>query len=108
MATQIQALETKEVTIDDNLYIITAMSATDGMEFFSQAQGLLSSGMIPARQMKELIIKYVKIGSKKFDEKSYDIHFSRKYDRLNELFASVMEFNFGEMDPNAGEDDSEE
>ena len=106
--TSIQALETKDVTVDGNLYVITAMSATDGMEFFSQVQNMMATGQIPARQMKEVIIKYVKLGSKKFDEKSYDIHFSRKYDQLNELFAAVMEFNFGEIDPNGGEDDSDE
>ena len=107
MSKNVQTLETKDVVINDNMYIITAMSATDGMDFMTTAQDAFLDGTIPAKRMKEIIIKYVSLGNNKFNEKSYDTHFSRKYNVLNELFAEIMEFNFGSMAEDLDEGEEE-
>lgn len=91
MAKEIQTLEFKEVTIGDNYYIITAMGAEDGMAFLDE---YMDMGKVSPKKQKEIIVKYVKANNKVFTDKSYDIHFSRKYKELGELFLEVFNFNF--------------
>lgn len=95
-------LESKEVTVGGQYYVVTAMEAIDGMEFFDEL--VRNKGMATPRKIKEVIVKYVRVGGKKFTDKSFDTHFSRKYNDLGELFEQVMEFNFGEELPNDSSD----
>lgn len=97
-------LENKEVTINGNYYVITAMGATDGMVFLDKM--INGDGKLPVTEMRGVIIKYVKLGSKVITDKIYDTHFSRKYDELNQLFEEIMTFNFEGTNPNDGGDTS--
>ncbi len=100
-------LESKEVTINGNYYVITAMEAVEGMDFISK---VFSGGgsVPPAKDIRQVIVKCVKLGGKPFTEKTYGTHFSRNYDELMKLFEEFMAFNYGEFDPNDGSDTSEE
>ena len=100
------ALESKEITINGNYYVMTAMEAVEGMDFITNLYAS-PNGVPSAKDMRAAIIKNVKLGGKAFTEKSYGIHFSRNYEELSELFEAYMDFNYGEYDPNESGDPSE-
>lgn len=98
-----KVLENKETTIGDNYYVMTAMGAMDGLDFMNKLF-VSGTGTPPAKDIRDVIVKYVKLGGKAFDNKSFDVHFSKKYDELYELFQQFCEFNFGEASPNQPSD----
>lgn len=96
-------LENKEVTVNGNYYVITAMEAVEGMDFISKV--FSNGGTIPpAKDIRQVIVKHVKLGGKQFSDKTYGIHFSRNYEELMQLFEEFMVFNFGEFNPNEDSD----
>ena len=100
-------LESKEVTINGNYYVITAMDAVEGLDFITKM--ISNGGVLPeAKEIRQLVVKYVKLGGKPFTEKSFGTHFSRNYNELQELFEEFMSFNFGDEVPNDGSDTSVE
>lgn len=101
-----ETLEQKEVHVDDVYYVFTAMDVVDGLEFMNKLMSA-PNGLAPASDIRHVVIKYVKLGGKPFNEKSFGIHFSRKYEHLMKVFEAFMEFNYGEFDPNDGSDTSE-
>ena len=102
-----ELLEQKDVTIGDCVYDITALPASYGMGVMDR---LMGGGDVKfsVTDMKQIILKSVKINNKSLDEKRFDVHFSRKYAEMTELFNEIMSFNFGELDPNDSGDVSEE
>lgn len=103
MSKEIQVLEQKEVEIGGVNYRITAFPAMYGMEVAEQMMG----DGFDIKKMKDIILKSATYENKAFNDKTFDYHFSRKYNQLNELFAQIMAFNFGELDPNELSDTSE-
>lgn len=97
-----KVLESKEVTINGNYYVFTAMDALDGLDCMNKFMSI--SGIPPAADIRNIIVKNVKLGGKAFNEKSFGVHFSRNYEELMQVFEEYMAFNFGEFDPNDGSD----
>lgn len=107
------SLETKEVTIDGKIYILTAFPATLGLEIQMEMVNLQTQGMaVSASLIEKAISNGACLASAKLDKKLIDKHFARRYQQMMELFYAVMGFNFGdeagEGSPNAESDTSEQ
>ena len=101
-----QVLESKEVTVGDQYYVMTAMGAMDGLDFMTKMPS--DGGFPPAEDIRRVLVKYVKMGGKSFTNQSFDIHFSRKYHEIFQLFQEFFEFNFGVEVPNEMSDTEED
>jgi hypothetical protein len=96
-APKFEVLETTNITVDDIEYLVTAMPATKGLMFIEKHQAAIDEGKADLSQMKQIICNYVSKENMQITEKSFDIHFSRKYAHLNKLYKEVLNFNFEEL-----------
>ena len=95
MANNIQVRETKEVEVGGNQYILTALGTTDGINTMNKLTKLFNNGQEPDGEfVRDLIIATASYNKKAFDTRTYEIHFSKKYNEVFELFAEIIEFNF--------------
>lgn len=103
------ALEQKQVTIGEKLYILTAFPATLGLEIQMEMANLETQGLVfSASLIEKAITNGASLASARMDKKLIDKHFSRKYKEMMELFYAIIEFNFGgDSDPNVESDTSE-
>lgn len=104
-------LEQKEVEIDGKLYILHAFPATLGLEIQMDLMNLQSQGLsVSASVVEKAITNGAYLASAKLTKALIDKHFSRKYNQMMELFAAIIEFNFGagEEGPNGQSDTSEQ
>lgn len=102
------ALEQKEVTIDDKVYVLVAFPATVGLEIQMEMQNLQSQGIaMSAAVIEKAISNGAFLASAKFTKALIDKHFSRRYKQMMELFFAILDFNFGSAeDPNEQSDTS--
>lgn len=81
----------------DNRYLITAFGATYGLEVMNKLSEFANKMENPsAGFIKGVILHSVTHNNMSVDEKWFDKHFSRKYKEVQELFAEIIKFNFGE------------
>lgn len=99
------ALPQEMLTVDDVEYLVTAMSATDGLQFMEKHQDSIDKGKADLALMKQVICKYVCKDNKAIDAKRFDVIFARKFGHLSKLYSTVLEYNFDDV---FGEADSEE
>lgn len=93
MAMQIR--EQKETTINGNKYIINALLATKGIDTMNALKKMQERGEDPdGFFIKDIVMSSVSYKNKAFDDKSFDIHFSKKWIELFQLFEEILEFNF--------------
>lgn len=92
-----EALEQTVLSIDDVEYLVTAMPATKGLMFIEKHQAAIDEGKADLSQMKQIICNYVSKDNMQITEKTFDLHFSRKYAHLNKLYKEVLNFNFEEL-----------
>ena len=78
-------------------YVVTAMSATDGLLFMEKYQADMDSGKSDLKVMKGVIMGYVTKDNKMIDAKRFDILFARKYMHLQQLYAEVIKYNFADV-----------
>lgn len=82
----------------DTSYLIRALPAEYGLEVLRT----LSEVENPTPKfMKEVIFKSVTVNNMQPTDEWFNKHFSRNYKELHDLFATIVEFNFG-----SGEEDS--
>lgn len=86
-----ELLEQTEITVGEQTYIVTAMTATEGLKFLDENQEVLDSGKSDVAIMRKIICKSVGM-----DEKKFDKHFSRKYKQMRTLYMEILKFNFPE------------
>lgn len=97
--------EQHTVEIDGVSYVITALEATYGLDVMAEVQRLSMKQEAPSGLfMKSLIIKSVTVNNFQLDSKKFDLHFSRKYNQIFELFQEIVKFNFGEEGEEEGEE----
>lgn len=84
----LEILEQKEVVIGGEKYLITAMGASEGLEYIPKI------GKETPSMVKEAIIKYVSHQGVKFDVSRFDKHFSKKYSEIYDLYNEIINFNF--------------
>lgn len=91
----VQVREQKEVIINDNKYIIHALMATKGIDTMNALKKMSENGEDPdGFFIKDIVMSSVTFKNKMFDDKSFDIHFSKKWVELFKLFEEILEFNF--------------
>lgn len=95
--------ETLEVGGEE--YVVTAMSATDGLAFMEKYQADMDSGKSDLKVMKGVIKAYVTKENKIIDDKRFDIIFARKYMHLQQLYAEVIKYNFADVFQAPGTDE---
>jgi hypothetical protein len=96
--------ETKEITIDEQTYIIKLLPTMDGLDFISR---LNKEGM-SARVVFDAISRCVQIGSASFSEKKFNSHFRGRYGHLMKLVDAVVEFNFPDLNEGNAESDTDD
>lgn len=104
-------IEQKEVTIDGKIYILTAFPATLGLEIQMEMINLQMQGLTYTSSLVEkAITNGASLASAKLTKALIDKHFSRRYNQMMELFAAIVEFNFGsgEEGPNERSDTSDQ
>ena len=102
------SLEQTTVEVGGESYLVQAFPATYGLDVMQKMIKVASGeSELSVQFMSDVIIRSVDYKGRRMDEKTFNIHFSRKYNEINELFEKIMEFNFGEASPNDGSDDSE-
>lgn len=97
MAAQIMALPQEVVVVDDVEYLVTAMSATDGLMFMEKYMTQMDSGKHDLSTIKQVICKYVYKDNKQITEKVFDIVFARRLVHLQKLFQEVLKYNFEDV-----------
>jgi hypothetical protein len=103
-------LPQEEIEVDGITYLVTAMSATEGLKFMEQQQESLDTGKADLALMKKVICKSVTKDGKLIGEDpksglAFDIIFSRKLGHLRKLYTAVISYNFEDV---FTEPDSEE
>lgn len=98
-----ELLEQTEIAVGEQTYIVTAMTATEGLKFLDENQEVLDSGKSDVAIMRKIICKSVGM-----DEKKFDKHFSRKYKQMRTLYMEILKFNFPENEEGFQEPDTEE
>lgn len=96
-------LEQTDITVGEQTYTVTAMTATEGLKFLEENKDVLESGKSDVALMRRIICKSVGM-----DEKKFDKHFSRKYAQMRKLYNDILEFNFPEHEEGFQEPDTEE
>lgn len=97
------SLPQEEVTVDDKEYLLTALPATEGLQFLEQHIESIDSGKPDLAVMKKIICKTVSVDGRMFSDKpnkdglSFDIYFARKLGHMRNLFTAVLEYNFGDV-----------
>lgn len=90
-------LPQETLEVDGEEYVVTAMSATDGLAFMEKYQADMDSGKSDLKVMKGVIKAYVTRENKIIDDKRFDIIFARKYMHLQQLYAEVIKYNFSDV-----------
>jgi len=96
-APQIKALPQETIEVGGEEYVVTAMSATDGLAFMEKYQADMDTGKSDLKVMKGVIKAYVTKDNKIIDDKTFDIIFARKYMHLQQLYAEVIKYNFSDV-----------
>lgn len=101
--------ETKDVTIGDTNYTITAFDATYGLGVFNQLAKIeIEGGMPPSDFIRNVILTGVTVNSVQKDKNWFEKHFAKNYNELWQLFNEIVAFNFGGSEegdsPNADSD----
>jgi hypothetical protein len=101
--------EQHTVEIDGDTFLITALGTTAGFETLSKLQEMGEGNKVPDPLfLKKLIMTSVTMNNIQFDEKKYELTFSRKHKTAIQLFWEIINFNFeGLNDPNAESGTSE-
>lgn len=84
----ISILEQKEVEVGGCNYLITAMGASEGLEFIPKI------GKENSELIKSTIMKFVSFEGMAFDNNRFDKHFSKKYKEIYDLYNEIVTFNF--------------
>lgn len=98
-------LPQETLNVGEEEYVVTAMSATDGLTFMEKYQADMDSGKSDLKVMKGVIMAYVTKDNKVIDSKRFDIMFARKYMHLQQLYAEVLKFNFADVFQAPGTDE---
>lgn len=101
-------LEQTDITVGENTYVVTAMTATEGLKFLDENQEVLDSGKSDVAIMRKIICKHATLSGIAMDEKKFDKHFSRKYKQMRTLYMEILKFNFPENEEGFQEPDTEE
>lgn len=101
-------LEQTDITVGEHTYVVTAMTATDGLKFLEENQEVLDSGKSDVAIMRKIICKYATVGSVALDEKKFNVHFARKYKQMRTLYMEILKFNFPETEEGFQEAGTEE
>ena len=88
----ILTLPQKEFELGGTKYLITALGASDGLDVISK----LSSSEVDGKFIKAVILRSVSVDGLKRDDKWFDVHFSRKYKLVQDLYEEILEFNLGD------------
>lgn len=107
MSKDIKVLEQTTVKVGGVEYLITAFPATAGLVVADKIMGASVDNKIDPKFVKDVITSSVDYKGRRIDDKTFDYHFSRRYNDVQELFAKIMDFNFGELDPNDGSESLE-
>lgn len=91
------ALPQETIEVDGVSYLVTAMSATDGLKFMEREQESIDSGKTDLSVIKQVIIKHVAKDNVNITDKSFDIIFSRKLKHLQNLYKEVLKYNFEDV-----------
>lgn len=91
------ALPQESIVVDDVDYLVTAMSATDGLIFMEKYMEQMDSGKHDLSTIKQVVCKYVYKDNKQITEKVFDIIFSRRLVHLQKLFQEVLKYNFEDV-----------
>ena len=97
------ALPSEEFQIDGEVYLITALPATAGLDFLEKYQEQMDSGKADLSVMKKIICMSVTKDGQVINEKtsktslSFDVLFARKLGHMRNLFNKIVEFNFEDV-----------
>lgn len=94
---QVNVLPQETIEVDGIPYHVTAMSASDGLQFMEKHMESLDSGKQDLSLIKKTIVKYVCHEGKQFTEKSFDIIFARRLLHLQKLFQAILKYNFEDV-----------
>lgn len=92
-----QVLAQETIKVDDQEYLVTAMSATDALMFMEKHIDTINSGKVDLSIIKNVIIKYVSKDNMQITKESFDVVFSRKVGHLQRLFEEVLKYNFSDL-----------
>lgn len=95
----------EDIQVDEEVYTVSAMPATAGLQFMEKYQESMDSGKADLSLMKQVICKYVSKDNKAIDEKRFDVVFARRYVHLQKLFQEVLKYNFEEVFQEPGTED---
>lgn len=84
----------EEVEVGGHSYVLQAMGAEYGMTVMDEM--FKSGGVVTTKRMVDVIRRSVTYQGRQLDEKSFNIHFSRRYNDIGILFEKIIAFNFGE------------
>lgn len=99
MKQQIIALPQTTITVGDEEYLVTALSATEALQFQEkQLQQMVDADQGKAKvdltDIKKIVCKCVSKDNMQITEKTFDIIFARRTSHLQELFSEILEYNF--------------
>jgi hypothetical protein len=94
-------LPQESVEVDGSTYLISAMPATDALEFMEKHLTNVNDGKIDLSTIKKTVCKYVSKDNMAISNSSFDIIFARKIPHLQRLFEKVLSFNFDDAFPQA-------
>lgn len=87
----------EDIEVDGEIYTISAMPATAGLQFMEKYQEAIDSGKADLSLMKQVITKYISKDNKAIDGNRFDVIFSRKYMHLQNLFQAILKYNFEDV-----------
>lgn len=90
-------LPQETLTVDDEEYLVSAMSATDGLLFMEKYQTDIDNGKSDILLMQKIIITYVSKDNKDINKARFDTMFARKFMHLQNLYAAVLKYNFADV-----------
>lgn len=98
-------LPQETLTVDGEDYLVSAMTATAGLQFMEKHQEAIDSGKADLSVMKEVVVRYVSKDNKAISNSSFDVIFARRLGHLRKLYNAYLDYNFEDVftDP-AGEE----
>lgn len=97
MVSKIMALPQETLEVDGEEYLVTAMAATDGLQFMEKYMESLDTGKHDLSVIKQVICKYVCKDNKSITENVFNIIFARRLVHLQKLFQEVLKYNFEDV-----------
>ena len=82
----------KEIEVGGVTYLLQAMGAEYGLTVMDEL--IENGGMLSTKRKVDILKKSLTYKNKLFDDRTFNVHFSRRYEDIGKIFAEIISFNF--------------